>query len=180
MLRTTKYFSIATTGTAQPLIGTTLGAAAGPNSNPDVPFILQVADSSMFNGNGDWCIVGAPSAGQERLMVTGVVDGTHIQVKGVLKNSYASGAFVRLSVQVNSTYVQTQDGNAAAIFIGTADSMSTSTFALCVAKLQNVPSGVQPTEWSDGRSGLANADDCGELWVSGTSGDKYAPTLGVL
>lgn len=184
MVRAFKYFTIASGGTPQPLIGTTTTAAIGPVSvPPGTPvkpiLVIPVTDGSMFLG-ADWVILGKPSTGEERLYVLSV-SGNNVTVKlpdGGLTGIYASGAYFRLALNINSTYVQTKDGNAGPIYLGTLDTMVKATFAFCIAKLFQVPVGTQPTEYRDGRSGLQNPDDCGQIWVDGTTSDSYAPSIG--
>jgi hypothetical protein len=180
MLRTFKYFTITAGGTPQPLIGTTTTAAVGPVPASGNTFVIPVADGSIFR-KGDWAIIGKPSTGEERVFVQSV-SGNNVTVlaQNGLTGTYLSGAYFRLSVLINSSYVQPEDGNAGALYIGTSDVMVKATFAFCVVKLQTVAAGGQPVDFHDGRSGLANADDSGQLWVDGTTGDSYGPTLGVM
>lgn len=181
--RAFKYFTIAAGGTPQPLVGTTLTAAVVaqvtvPSTSPsDALSTLPVADSSMFL-NGDWVILDSTgAAGEERVQVFTVPDGTHIQVKG-MKSNHANGAFVRLAQLMNSVYVQAKDGNVGALFIGTSSALVKATGAFVIAKLVQVAAGVQPVEFSSTRSGLANCDDLGQLWIDGTTADSYLPSIG--
>jgi hypothetical protein len=180
MIRAFKYFTVAAGGTPQPLIGTTTTAAVPATTNTKDTFVIPVTDGSMFRG-GDWALIGQPSTGEERLFVQSV-SGNNVTVlaKNGLKNSYLSGVYFRLSVQINSTYVQTKDGNSGYFYIGTEDTMVKATFVFCIAKLTETAAGGQPVDFHDGRSGLANADDSGQWWVDGTTGDGYAPSLGVM
>jgi hypothetical protein len=175
-IRTFKQFTIAAGGTPQPAVGSTILDPIGPVTNPDLSYTARVVDSSMFS-QGIWGIIGKPSAGEERLFVLSVTDSTHILVKGALKKSYASGAYIRPSFPINSTFIQTVDGNSGAIYVGTTDAMVKGTFAFVVATLTNVVSG-QPSQFMDGRSGLYNADDCAQWWIDGTTGDGYLPSFG--
>ncbi len=176
-IRTFKKFTVASGGTPQPAVGTTILDPVGPNSNTDVAFTVRVADSTVFNAGTDWAIIGKPSTGQERLFVMGVVDSTHIFVKGVLKNSYLSGAYIRPSFSINSTFIQTIVGNSAALYVGNTNAMVISTLAFVVAVLNNVVAG-QPTQFTDGRFGFYNADDCAQWWIDGTTSDGYLPSFG--
>ena len=178
-LRTFKKFTIVAGGTPQPCVGTTIVGSLGPTADRDAVYTIQVADSTVFRAKTDWAIIGKPSTGEDRVFVLAVTDSTHIVVQGGLKNSYLTGAYIRPSFQVNSSYVQTTMGNAGAIYIGNTDAMVKATGAFCVAILQAVSSG-QPVEFRDGRSGLANADDCAQLWVDGTTADSYLPSFGVV
>jgi len=184
MLRSFKYFQIVAGGTPQPLVGTTTTAAVKPTVQvpPQNTLVIPVADASMFQ-SGDWAIIGKPSSNQEKLLVQSV-SGNNLTVQippssGIM-GSYPSGTYVRLGNAINSTYVQTKDGNAGAIYVGTMDDMVKATGVFVVAKLQPVGAGSQPVDFHDGRSGLANVDNIGQLWVDGTTGDSYLPTVGVV
>lgn len=177
--RTFQYYSIAATGTPQPLVGTTLTAALAANSNPDVPFLATVASSAMFRQNDYFMVTNNSTGVQERIKVRSVPSGTTVQLQGVLNNSYPSGSSVSLGILVNSTYVQAKDGNAGTLYIGNAWNM-TSAGASLIAQLKAVASGTQPNEFRDGRSAGINGDDSSDFWIVGNSGDSYLPSFGVL
>lgn len=181
--RTFKYFSIVAGGTPQPLVGTTLTAAVNAPTGAgstlalaDILTVLTVADTSMFL-NGDYAMLDSTGANEERVQVFQVLTGNTMSVKGMLKN-HANGAYVRLAALANSTYVQGLDANAGALYIGTSSALVKATGVFVIAKLQTVAAGVQPIEFSSTRSGLANCDDLGQLWIDGTTGDKYLPSIG--
>jgi hypothetical protein len=183
--RAFKYFSIVAGGTPQPLVGTKLTAAVAPApatgfqpaGSPDTPVSIPVSDSSMFL-NGDRVILDVPSSGvEENVKVFSVPDSTHIQVSGIA-HVHASGTYVRLAVLINSVYVQALDGNAGALYIGTQATMVKATGVFVIKKFQLVAASVEPNEFSSTRSGLANADDLGSLWIDGTTGDSYLPSIG--
>lgn len=179
--RAFKYFTITAGGTPQPLIGTLTTAAilALPaGASPSTPVSVPVSDSSMFL-KGDWVIVDN-SGTPERAFVFGVPDGTHVQLTG-LQLAHASGSTVSLSILVNNIYVQTKDGNAGAIFIGTSGSMVKASGVSVITKLQQVAVGVQPTEFSSAMSGMGlNPIDVGQIWIDGTTADSYLPSLGIV
>jgi hypothetical protein len=186
-LRTFKKYTIAAGGTPQPLVGTTTTSAIGPVPYPQgqvgslAILVIPVTDGSMFY-SGCYAVIGKPSTGEERLYVP-VVSGNNVTVQipfnGGITGTYASGAYIRVGQMINSTYVQTIVGNAGTIYIGTRDNLSKSTLAYVIAQLTAVSSG-QPVEYRDGRSGLANADDLSQLWVDGTTGDGYLPSVGIV
>lgn len=177
--RTFKYFTIVSGGTPQPLVGTTLSAALTAPLNPDTAVNAAVADSSMFL-NGDWVVLEVDGAAlEERVKVFNVPDSTHIKLVGV-KNSHASGAIVRLGTAINSLFVQSKDGNAAPLFIGTSSAMVKAIGAFVIAKIVQVAAGTQPTELDSTRSGLANPDTMGQLWIDGTTSDSYLVSVGQL
>lgn len=178
-VRAFKYFTIATTGTAQPLIGTTLTAAVnppGPSASQlaisDQLTTLPVADSSMFL-KGDWVELDSTgSAVEERCLVFAVPDATHIQVKG-MQFAHASGAFVRLAVLVNDIYVQPADGNTVAMFVGTSSALTTAG-AFAIKKLIFTASGTQPQEfYISRRAAGANPENIGQYWIVGTNPNTY-------
>lgn len=189
MVRAFKKFTIVAGGTPQPLIGTTTTAAVGPIPKPKEGIVgpsglysIPVADSSMFR-QGDWSIIGKPSSGEERLYVQSIPDSTHVQVKVPdfgLTGIYLSGAYFRLSNLINSTYIQTTQGNTGAVYVGTRDNMVKATQAFVIALLYEVIAPSQPIEYRDGRSGLQNADDIGQYWVDGTTADGYLPSYGAV
>jgi len=150
-VRAFKYFTIGTTGTAQPLIGTTLtsavvAAVTVPSTSPsDALSILPVADSSMFSV-GDWVMLDSTgAAGEERVQVFTVPDGTHIQVKG-MKFNHANGAFVRLAVLVNDIYIQPADGNTVAMYVGNSSALTTAG-VFAIKKIVFVVAGTQPQDF---------------------------------
>jgi hypothetical protein len=184
MQRTFKAFSITSGGTPQPLIGTRLTANAGPSATNNT-ISIAVADSSMFQ-KGDWVLIqsvdGTTRPG-ERQLVFSVPDGTHI-VLNALSQAYVGGAFgtgdwVILANLVNSVYVQTVDGNAAAIFVGTTG-MNKAGSVKVIAKLENVASGTQPVDFSNDRHVGANPETLGQYFVDGTTSDSYVPSVGVM
>lgn len=183
MKRPTKSFTIASGGTPQPLVGTTLTAAAGPagtdpNGDPSNQ-IVAVADSSMFRA-GDWIVIGTSAAGDEErvLISTDIDDSTHIEIK--LAKNHLNGAFVRLSVLCQSVYVQTKAGNAGIIYIGTQGLVKATGVNVIAQLIAVAATGVQPIEFSDPIRVSPDASDIGEYWVDGTTGDGYLPTLTVI
>jgi hypothetical protein len=189
MVRSFKQFTITAGGTPQPLIGTKITNAVGPVAAPNPGVVgpsgllsILVGDSSMFR-QGDWARLGKPSSGEERLFVQSIPDSTHVQVKVPdfgITGTYGAGAYLRLSNLINSTYIQTTQGNGGAIYVGTQDNLVKATQAFVISLLYPVTAPTQPTEYRDGRSGLQNADDIGQYWVDGTTGDGYLPSYGAV
>lgn len=173
--RTFKQFSIAAGGTPQPLIGTTLGAATVVSSTP---VNVLVGDSSMFK-SGDWAWFGTiAGSDEERQLVISVPDGTHIKVQK-LDVAHLNGAVVRLGNLANSFYVQCKKGNAGSIFVGT-QGMNKTGLVKVIAELLPFAAGVQPIDLGDTRSFGGNATSVGDLWVDGTTGDGYSPSVGIV
>lgn len=174
--RTFKYIPIVAGGTPQPLIGTTTTAIVGPAPDSRSPNVsIPVADSSIAVA-GDYVVVDTGAA-IERVTVVKIPDATHIIVSQ-LANNHASGVIVRNGNTVNSVYVQTLDGNGAAIFIGNSSAMVKATGVGIIAKLQNVPLGSQPSDWSQSdAAGGMNPISLADFWVDGTTGDQYLPSF---
>lgn len=182
MKRTFKKFTIVSGGTPQPLIGTTTSAATGPGGtdpNGDAAVVkIAVSDSSMFL-NGDWVIIGsAANSDQERVLVQKVNDSTHITVKGMAL-AHVTASYVRLSVFCQATYVQTTQGNAAAIYLGT-QSLVKATQANVIAVLYQFASPTQPIDYTDPYRVSQDAGDVGEYWIDGTTSDGYLPSLTIV
>jgi len=184
---TFKKYTIAATGTPQPLVGTTLSAAAPASPGP---ITVAVADASPWDiyslgfGAASFPLIYAVfdvGSFQERARVLKVVDGTHITVDQ-LNFAHASGKYVRLGAAVNSTYVQTTDGNTGNfLYIGNSPNMAKATMTYCIAKLAKVAALSQPTEFSDTRTFGANPSDASNWWIDGDStGDGYVPSFGVV
>jgi len=177
-LRAFKYFTLGVTGTAQPLIGTTLTAAVNPPAPSasqiaisDQLTTLPVADSSMFI-QGDWLMLDSTGAAvEERVLVMKVPDGTHVQVKG-MQFAHVNGAFVRLASLANDIYIQPADGNTAAIMVGTS-SLLTNAGAFAAKKLIFTTAGTQPQDMYIRRPNGQNPEDLGQYWIVGTNPDKY-------
>jgi hypothetical protein len=178
MLYSFKYFTIRSGGHPQPLVGALVAVAVTAGSNKNI----QVDDSSMFAIGNPVQIMEYDGTLLETCKVTLVPDGAHVTVASVANNHaggvIGTGAWVVLAQHIQSTYVQTKDGNTGAIFLGTSVAMVTGTFARCVSKLMQVASGSQPTDFSDSRGGPCNIDNAASWWVDGTTGDSYAPSFG--
>lgn len=168
MLRSFKYFTV-TSGTTQPLVGTTLSAAITGSASAQS---VAVADSSMFLV-GDYVLVGTVT---ERVKITAIADGTHIT--GVFPTSVATGANVRLYAPCTSVYVQTLDGNAGNIFIGNASTITPATGVGAICKLTKSTATNQPTEFSTGNVYGFNPENIANFWVTGdNTNDSYLPSF---
>lgn len=186
-----KYFAIQSGGTPQPVIGTWLTAAltqpvvnAGYNFTSQIysAVTLTVNDTSMFAGFNYLNVIDPGTYATEKALILSVTDATHVLVQG-LQNAhpggvYGTGAWVALSCFGQNLYVQAKDGNAGALFIGTAPTLVKATGVSVIAKLQLVASGQQPYEFSTSRQGLADTETLSQYWIDGTTGDSYLPSVG--
>ena len=172
--RTFKYFSIAAGGTVQALVGTASTAAVAAGSNVSIP----VSDSSMFL-KGDYAAVDT-GANQERPRVTSVPDGTHVVVDN-LSAGHASGVSVRPSLMVNSVYVQSNDGNTGALFVGNNPALVKATGVGVLKKVLFVAANSIPPDFSTADlGGFSNPVDLADFWIDGTTSDKYLPSVTVV
>lgn len=172
MKRTFKnQMSIGATNTPQPLVGTTLTALINAGAGAAN---VAVADSTLFAVN-DLCIVGAGTAAAETVKITGIPDATHISVSTA--NAHANGAFVQLSLAISSLYVQREDGDAAALYIGSSINMTAT--AYLISKLVGVAALTQPEEFSDNLILPDKKENLQEYWVYGTLNTVYTVSCGI-
>jgi len=181
MQRSYNLRTIAVTGTAQPVVGTTLSAAAPVSS---VEQSLAVVDSSIFD-QGQWALLDI-SPNEERVMVLSIPDSTHILVQGILQGAgcqiaHAINAIVRPSRLINALYVQPTDGNTAPMWIGTGPGLTTAGVA-AVKKLLNVAANSQPPDFlSTTMPGAgANPYDLAEFWIVGTNPNTYLAAASIV
>lgn len=182
MQRTFKLYSIAAAGTPQPLLGTNLSASVVPSLNSaNQQVSCPVADSSMFTV-GDYVLFQTPAgSNQERVPVVKIPDGTHITV-AFLGSAHTGGVagtgdWVSLALPVNSIYVQCNPGNGGAIFLGTSPAMVKATGAFCFVQLVQTAAGVQPVDFNTNQSRSVNIDNTSQVFVDGTTADKYLPSI---
>jgi hypothetical protein len=189
--RAFKYFTIHTTSTPQPLVGTYLTASSvlpGPTlgtiQNSDTFVTLTVADSSMFQPKDPFVIQTPTGTNMEQGQVQTIVSGTSIQVKGLLLahtgGAFGTGEFVSLASTMNSVHVQSLDGNTGDLYIGIGPAFVVSTGVGMIAKMVFVAAGTQPIEFDSTRGGLANVDSLGQLFITGTAADSYLPSFGII
>ena len=190
MQRAFKKFTIQSGGTPQPAIGTWITASVNPGSVGGTDFqgetltTITVSDTSMFQEDDYVYIIDANLANPERCRVTDVFSSTSMEVFN-MKNSrtggvFGTGAFVALSINVNSVYIQTTIGNTGAIYVG-LQGIVKATFKNVIAILQQVTAPTQPIDFSDSRTFAGpNISQSSDFWVDGTSGDGYLPSLGIV
>lgn len=176
MLRAFKQFSIVAAGTPQPLVSTATTAAIVASASP---VNIPVGDSSLFSVN-DRISIDANNLHpglQEMKRIMTIPDATHITVPD-LSFSHVSGVYVYPAYLINSLYVQTALGNTGLIYLG-AQGMNKTGLVKVIATLFNATTG-QPIDFSDARTFGPNPSNANEVWVDGTTGDKYQPTFGIV
>jgi hypothetical protein len=173
-------------GTAQPLFGTTLSAAANPTPDPttssltqgrDSTVTLSVVDASWFN-TGDRVGIGTaanfarnPTTYADYGRVYGQPNyaSNTIQVQG-LTRAHASGEFVVLGLRFAllniSTGTSAGGTNAGFMYIGTDSSVAAASKTLWLLL------GLQGN-YSEGSSASGDVFDSMNLWTLGTSADTY-------
>lgn len=183
--RSYKQFAILLGGSPQPLVGTFITATTAPNppANPDGSSIttLPVSDSSMLMGGEDVFICSPTFTNPERTRVFKVVDGTHIQVKGLrftrTGGAVGTGDWISVGALVNSVYVQSLAGNAGLLYLGN-QGLNKTGLVHVVTTMFNVTTG-QPTDFTDIRRGAPDSTDACDWWIDGTTNDKYQASFGI-
>jgi hypothetical protein len=182
--RAFQYFTINTTAAPQPLVGTWLTATSIIPLTTDTIIPLTVASTAMFVPKDPFTIQSPTGTSQEQGQVVSVVSSTVMNVRGLSLShtggAFGAGAFLSLAININSVFVQALDGNAATLYIGLGPTFVVATGVQMVAKLVTVTAGVQPQYFSSTRSGPANADNLGQLFIAGTAADSYLPSVGVV
>jgi hypothetical protein len=185
MNRTFKTFTINTTSTPQPLVGTYITAAGtpiGPDFQGEQITTLTVSDTSMFL-QGDYVLLqSATYTNKELVRVQKVTNSTTMVIRGstLVRTGgvFGTGDFVSLAIPVNGVFVQATPGNAALLYIGTVG-MVVSGEVKVIASLQNFAAGTQPVYYNDSRYYTADPMGASDLWIAGTSGDGYLPSFPV-
>lgn len=171
------------TGSAQPLIGTTLSAAATPspdpysgNTNPasqPSKTVLTVTNVNLWR-RGDHIQVGVaadfetgnPDGGT---VVNVSIGNSQITVMGLVK-AHASGEFVVLAIPCAQVQIQTPSANTGSIDLGEDPTVSSSSTKLITVIAKGV-------NWPIGDPAVGNVIETQRLWVSGTSNDVYLPSI---
>ena len=183
MQRTFGYISIVTTGTAQPLIYTTLSAAVNGPSNRNAGgsglTSIAVTSSAIFVQKDYVTLMSLTGTNKERLMIESIPDATHIVVRGMTLARLATDLAVLSSTCVITT-VQALDGNAAVLGIGNGPNASLTTGVGLVFKMVQTTAGTQPQYFSSALMGWANSESMDDLWIVGTAADKYLPSAVIL
>jgi hypothetical protein len=185
MNRTFKKFTINTTSTPQPLVGSYLTAGASPSApDPQGETIstLTVADTSMFL-QGDYALLlSATYTNKEFVRVQKIVSSTSMIIRGSVLvrtgGAFGTGDFISLAIPVNGVFVQATPGNNALLYVGTLG-MTVTGEVNVIASLQNFAAGTQPINYSDSRYYTADPMGASDLWIAGTSGDGYLPSFPV-
>lgn len=180
--------AIGTTGTAQPVFGTTVSTAFTPppdpfsnNLNPgsnETQVKVNVASSLGFIV-GDYVLVGAAAdfkPGLATVMadsgtVKQIVDATHVVVQG-LKNTHAAGEFFVLAQDCGFVRIR-PIVNTALLYIGNASTV-TATDPSLLDELSITTAGTAPAYVFDAPSiGGSQPYNTHEFWIEGTALDTF-------
>jgi hypothetical protein len=161
------------TGSAQPWFGDVLTAAFAPVGDAG-PQKVTVA-STTFYRVGDRIILGIGQAGANVLMVDRVFSATVLYCRsegGAALKAWNNSTIIALAINVSLITFQGVDGNAAAIWLG-SDNTVTVAGGSAFRQIQKVAAGVIPDWWeyrtaTSGQNSLNT--DLG--WMIGTAADK--------
>lgn len=180
------------TGTAQPVFGTALTAAAVPppdpfsgNLNPgsnETQVTLAVTSTLGFFP-GCSALVGPTAAFEPGVVAAGsiadvgtvksVVDATHLIVQGLKKAHAASGEWVVLDQPVGNVHIR-QVATTAAIYIGNASTVAAGDSSLLDILPIVSAAGDTPNYVFDAESiGASQPFQTSEFWIIGTDGDTF-------
>ena len=176
--------------TPVPVFGTTLGAAVNPTpdfytgqlgagSNPSSARI-NLSGAYQFRG-GDHVVIGASNSFTQG--TTTPPDGGTIQevlsasdyVVTGLNRKHAAGEYVILALPCSQIQIQTPAANTGSAYLAEDNTagVNSPTLIAEIPKSSLLPSYTLP----QGAGGNINAVETQKLWLDGTSGDKFTPSL---
>jgi hypothetical protein len=176
--------SIASSSASQPVFGTSTTAAASPTydqfagnrtgANPSVT-TLAVSSTEGFTDGSNILVATTAQLGSANPnvgRVVGIVSTTSMTVSG-LNQSVASGAWVILAEEAESITIKPIVGNSAVIYIGTAQTVS-STDASVIDVLPNPTSSTYSFNFFHAETtDKGHAYNTSQYWASGTASDKF-------
>ena len=182
---------ITLTGSAQPLFGVALTAAATPppdqfsgNLNPgsnETQVTLVVTSTDGFRA-GDVVAVGPTATFKpgittsipDRGMVKSITDATHMVVQGLQHSHAASGEWVVLNNVAGNVHCRPVV-TTAAVYIGNASTVAAGDPSV-IDVLPIVASGAGPAYVFDAESiGISQPFNLAEFWMVGTAADTVLP-----
>lgn len=173
MVRT---FGVQTLGAAaQPWFSDALTAAiaAQPNNGNDnqTPTLIKVADTTKYRV-GDYLVLGAGTATQERVGINRIVDATTLGVVLCYK-AHASGDLIALDLYCYNVSIQLLDGGTGVAYLGTDNTVTAVPAGNAFYELQKVAAAALPSVWNYSPSGASDCRQSSDGWIVGTAGDKY-------
>lgn len=171
-----RSFGVQTLGaTAQPWFSDVLTAAiaAQPGNYNDGQTItpVKVANSALYRV-GDYLILSAGLAAQERVTITQIPNGTTVNVVYCTK-AHASGDPIALDIFCYNVSIQLLDGGSGIAYLGTDNTVTAVPAGSAFYELQKEATGTLPATWEYSPSGNNNCRNTSDGWIVGTVGDKY-------
>lgn len=163
---------VAMTGVAQPIFGDALTVAFVPPFGNNLG-VLAVASTTRYRV-GDRIILGVGQVGQNVVMVDGIKDATHLYVKseaGAPLNAWVSTTIIALAINCFKIEVQGVDGNAAATWIGSDNTVAVAGGS-AFTQLQKVAAGAIPPTWFIENDMAQDPLNTNIGWMIGTAADK--------
>lgn len=194
--RTFAEFALQSSSVPQPLVGSWITAGIGAASKVPINVTLgtqtvspNVDATAVFKAGEHALLVDPAGTNVEDVAITAILSADRVtiglqnQTNVATRFAHASGVFgtgcfILPHILFNNLYVQPEDGNTGALYVGNAFNM-TATFRRIV-KLWFVGTGAQPVDFGSTMGMAGNPFDLSELWALGTSGDKYTVALPVL
>lgn len=173
MIRT---FGVQTLGAAaQPWFADALTAAiaAQPSNYNDgqTTTPVKVASSALYRV-GDYLILSAGTANQERVTIVQIPNGTTLNVTFCTK-AHASGDVIALDIFCYNVSIQLLDGGTGVAYLGTDNTVTAAPGGTAFYELQKEATGTLPAQWEYSPSGNNNCRNTADGWIVGTAGDKY-------
>ena len=195
--------TVQSTSVAQPIVGSWISAGIGPPT--DVPITITLGTISvtgsdatnLFRAGQEAWLINVDGSGAESVIVGAVSANTltlnpkHLATRDAaispvtqyshFSGAFGTGTFIAPHLQVNSAFVQAEDGGGSTyIYIGNQWNF-TATYRR-LAKLAKVATGVQPYFWNSTETSPGNPFLSSEIWILGGTGlttDAYTPNFTV-
>lgn len=173
MIRT---FGVQTLGTpSQPWFAdvTTAAIVAQPqNANDNQTQTPVLVGSTTRYRVGDYFILDAGAANQERVNVAAITSSTILQVTNCAK-AHASSAVIALDIFCFNVTIQLLDGGSGLAVLGTDKTVTATPGGTAFYELTKVASAAQPNVWAYSPNAAVDNLKTSDGWIIGTSGDKY-------
>lgn len=162
------------TGSAQPVLGDVLTAALPIPPDPTVDPIATVANTALYQV-GDRITVDPYQANQDSYRVSRILSATTMQLslEGTQGHAHATNAIIALAINSADIVIQELDGNAAAIVIGSDNTVTSVPGGNACYVLQKATSPTQANGFKLTNSTQGDNVNTADLWVIGTAADKY-------
>jgi hypothetical protein len=150
-----------------------------PEGNGVIP--VTVGSTTRYRV-GDRIVLDPEQTNQDTLLVERIVSGTVMNCNSesnVPTHTHASGAIIQLSIAVIDVILQAPNGNAAAVWIGSDDTVTVAGGS-AFYELPATTAPAQPAEFRQSQSGGYNIARTSDGWMIGTAADKVGVAAEVL